>query len=488
MAFAGYVSMKLSSPQRNLHTPSNLFLGEPFEITGHWWLPSDTGKTVIGTLRYSAQESLLELIGNFDEGADPQPTFSGERVETIHGVSSGGLKVSLLRNFVSSRSHLFGTPIRTIVYSAIHIVAGAHVTEQSTFGSLEFYPDALNEFVLRNSFKTDWPRAEDDPILVSVEHAKPMEYPFDLRSRDAVITLKARSQFSPGRSHTSITVEEFFDIEPKSSQTLDWFIQQMWRLCYLLRLLTNMPVMPRQAIIGVADSHEYASLLYRYHPSDREFHDSLDMLFRMGDVQENFGEVLDKWFSASESLVTAIHLFMHGQSTTSDSVGRFLTLSQALETFSRAKGHAEYLSEAEWKPFRDRLTAAIPSEVAPAHRKSLEKRIEHGHEYSLRKRIKLLLESLSEKARSLVCSSPSAFVSGVADTRNYLTHYTEELKGQALHGAELHWACERMLMLLRFLLLKEIGISEDLSCTRVAENSTLMQHIHLYRQFRECVE
>lgn len=479
--------MKLSTPQKNIHTSSNLFLGEPFDITGHWWLPSAPDKTVIGTLRYSAQESLLDLMGNFDEGAEGQPS-SGEKVETIHGISSGGLKVSLLRNFVSHRSHLFGTSIRTIAYSPIHILAGAHVTEQSTFRSLEFYPDALNEFVLRNNFKADWPRAEDDAILVSVEHAKPKEYPFDLKARDAIVTLKARSGISPGRAHASITVEEFFDIEPKTPQTLDWFVQQMWRLCYLLRLLTNMPVMPRQALMGVADSHEYASLLYRYHPSDREFHDAHDMLFRMSDVQENFGAILEKWFSADESLVTAVHLFMHGQSTTSDSVGRFLTLSQALETFSRAKGHAEYLSEAEWKPLRDRLIAAIPSEVAPDHRDSLRSRIKYGYEYALHKRLTLLLDSLGEKAKAITCSNPSKFVSGLKDTRNYLTHYTEELKSLALQGAELHWASDRMLMLLRFLLLKEIGIDEDLSCTRVAENPTLMQHIHLYRQFRECVE
>jgi hypothetical protein len=468
------------------HMASAFFLGEPFEITGQWWLPTNPGTAVAGVLRYSPRDARLELFGTFDEGKDALQAGFSEKIATIHGISAGGFKVSLLKNFVASRSSLVGASFHTTTYSPIYVLAGDHATEQTAFGSMEFYPEALNEFVMRRSFNSDWSETEDGRFMY-IEHARPVEYPFQVNACGATITLKTRSRLRPGDFHSSISVDEFFDIQPKEPQSLDWYVRQMWRLCYLLRLLTNVPVMPRQAILGRADSDGHAAMVYRFEPIEKEYHDAVDMLFRMGDVVDDFGQILEKWFGASDSLVTVIHLFMHAQAATSDNVGRFLTLTQALVTFSRHTGHAEYLSKAAWEPIANRIINEIPQDIDPDHRRSLTNRIGYGNEFSLRKRIKLLVDSLSANAQAVVCSSTETFVSGLTETRNYLTHYTDELKAKALQGADLHWACERALMLLRFLLLREIGIADDLAYQRVSENPSLAFQVRQYRQFRECV-
>lgn len=46
----------------------------------------------------------------------------------------------------------------------------------------------------------------------------------------------------------------------------------------------------------------------------------------------------------------------------------------------------------------------------------------------------------------------------MVDTRNYLTHYTEELERKALRGPELLEAVEELRRLLAFLLLRELGL------------------------------
>lgn len=163
-------------------------------------------------------------------------------------------------------------------------------------------------------------------------------------------------------------------------------------------------------------------------------------------------------------------------------------LSQAVETFSRAQGKAEYMAEDKYQAVKDVLVKAIPSSLGSGHRDALKSRIKYGNEYALRKRLELLMDSLSPESQGIICKSRPKFVSGFVDTRNYLTHYTDELRGKALMGSDLFWACHRLLMLIRILLLKEFGLEEEIVSKRIMKNGTLRQHIRLYGQCPECVE
>ena len=128
------------------------------------------------------------------------------------------------------------------------------------------------------------------------------------------------------------------------------------------------------------------------------------------------------------------------------------------------------------------IIAAIPSTVASDHRDSLKSRIRYGNEYSLRKRLTKAVESLPPEAIECVCKSIGEFVSGLVETRNYLTHYTDELRGNALRGADLFWASERLAMLLRILLLREFGIDMALIVERVCRHPRLLQYRHIYHK------
>lgn len=75
-----------------------------------------------------------------------------------------------------------------------------------------------------------------------------------------------------------------------------------------------------------------------------------------------------------------------------------------MEVFSRATTSSEYMPKKDYEKVINAMNGAIPEEVASDHRMSLKNKIEYGNEFAFHKRIKLLLEMLSEKGREIVCT------------------------------------------------------------------------------------
>ena len=73
----------------------------------------------------------------------------------------------------------------------------------------------------------------------------------------------------------------------------------------------------------------------------------------------------------------------------------------------------------------------------------------------------------------MVTKTPEHFVTSIIDTRNYLTHYSDELKEGALEGAELHNANLRLRILIMIFLFKELGLDEEKIAPILARNTKI---------------
>jgi hypothetical protein len=206
-------------------------------------------------------------------------------------------------------------------------------------------------------------------------------------------------------------------------------------------------------------------------------------------VVDQFESMLKKWFSVSETLLDAIHLMMDAQRNQDHSTqGRFLLLAHAVEVVSRATTSSEYMQEEDYEKVINTLNAAIPKEVDSDHRASLKSKIKYGNEYAFHKRIKVLLESLSDKGRELVCKDPAKFSRGIADTRNYYTHFTDELRPKALPPVATYWASEKLSFLMRIVLFKYLGIDEAVIVKRMSEHHRLLQRIFYSKEHPESMK
>lgn len=58
-----------------------------------------------------------------------------------------------------------------------------------------------------------------------------------------------------------------------------------------------------------------------------------------------------------------------------------------------------------------------------------------------------------------MCKDVAEFTKGVVNTRNFYTHYSSQQR--IFDSRELHWAIRKLSIILRVLLLRSVGMSEE---------------------------
>jgi hypothetical protein len=138
----------------------------------------------------------------------------------------------------------------------------------------------------------------------------------------------------------------------------------------------------------------------------------------------------------------------------------FLSLIQALEGLHRAILPGGYMTADAYEDTRKLMCDAIPKGLSSGHRSTLKSKIQYGYEFSLRKRLAMLVNALDESLRRHILGSSGAIPESWVDTRNYYTHWDETTKANVLDGADMHHAGVRLKCLLRALYLNLLGIPQ----------------------------
>lgn len=211
-----------------------------------------------------------------------------------------------------------------------------------------------------------------------------------------------------------------------------------------------------------------------------------DMLFRYTEVADGFPTYLKNWFSKAEKLRHVFDLYfgiLYVPSMYSHL--EFLTLAQALEAYHRHMYGGTYISKEEYEPVRKALVDAIPTELEQSHRDSLKKRIEFGYEYSLRKRINLILVEVLKPYEGIVerligtKDKRAQFISDLVDMRNDLTHYPKETEpGIISEYSKQRELIHKMRLLMQLCFLAEMEIPGNVVDKLVANNADFQNWLH----------
>jgi len=276
-------------------------------------------------------------------------------------------------------------------------------------------------------------------------------------------------------------------LKPDSPQSINWFTDNARKICHLISMLADEQIKPYAVTMLVDPLRPPSSYLYRTAKSNRKADDSSLLLFYLGHLQGEFVVIMNKWLSVDEVMRDSINLMMNvlSQPELADRL-RFLLTVQSLEVFSRATSDGQYMKRKEYNPIHEQIVKAIPPSVSDSQRSSLKSRIYYGIEHSLRKRVTELIESLCPETKDIVCKDVDNFVAGIIATRNYLTHYTTELRQEALSGADMHWATEKMLILLRILYFRFLGVPEATTVIRMQNHHRFNMRIFNAKKAREC--
>jgi len=97
------------------------------------------------------------------------------------------------------------------------------------------------------------------------------------------------------------------------------------------------------------------------------------------------------------------------------------------------------------------------------------------NEYSLRKRLKEILESCGKLTSSLI-NTKVEFIEDVVNTRNYFTHFDKKLETKAKRGESLYILTQQMKFVLEICLLRELEIP-DTNIEALISRNQKYQHL-----------
>ena len=207
---------------------------------------------------------------------------------------------------------------------------------------------------------------------------------------------------------------------------------------------------------------------------------SYRMPFTLAKIQERFEACLGNWISNADLLAPVYNLFFAALYNPHQYLeSNFLTLVQALETYHRRRFGGQYQTDKEYQEGLYQIfVEKIPEELDKGFRQALvEGKLKYANEFSLRKRLHQLSKRLSSYVSMGFLRSKTAtetFVERVCHTRNYLTHYTPELRDRSAEGEELYLLSQQLRGVLEMCLFEEIGLDPETIKKIVSQNNRYM--------------
>lgn len=432
---------------------------------GLFWLPAAPDNQVAGTLTFTQEDGChLRLLGTLTEVTDlfaagePQ-----EGTELIHGLTSTGVPVTILGAFRTQHQMSFPGLVTETHFGNV-LGLGLHFSSStdSLFRRSVVRFDGMENWLGERPFTLD---RDVQAKVVKLNVLRSPQASFAAMLDCVVETGSILYTSNRPATEYRLTAHSTMSIKATEPQSLDWHLAGAARLQELASLCTGhyLPLVslsleglklpgagrPAEVRIYVRIQHPEAGARPRYEAP----------IVAGRELAELAPGAVARWFDEYDRLRPAINLFfaVTGSKDMFSSV-RFLLCAQALEVFHRMTSEALIVDERSYEALRLALVAAIPPGTQRNMREKIVSMLRFANEPSLNQRLKSMIKALEEEFGERPAGLSKAFFRGVVDTRNYLTHYPAELRDKAFDGADMHWACRRMIMLLTVLFLMRLGI------------------------------
>lgn len=437
---------------------------EEYKKMGYFWLPNNENKKIPGALTISdGGEIKLEVVGLFDESIDAL-NREDDLSRIVGYVEKDGL-ITLDDCFYKKKSFTFGGIAKSLVhvnrvFSGIAYEKG----EKVTFNTVSFFVEGLNEWLGISGITV---LHADDYKTATISYIPQDEIVYYLSNGFKLYI--CFSYTLPGFSNTTeakITQQAYFTLVSDKAKELHHFIETINQITYFLCFVIDETVtisdvsatsddvvteMSGGKTRPVAIKVYYESLPFSERIPKIDHH---RMLFRFGQVRDNAEAIINKWLESYSIIRPALGLYFSAVTGTHKYLdGRFLALAQGLETYHRRTSSETLMDEVTFRKLVASLLCLSPKE----HRKWLRGRLLHGNEINLSQRIKKIIEPYksylgNHKERNKI-------IRAIVDTRNYLTHYSEELEKESIKGKDLWVLCQKMEAIFQLHLLQQLGFT-----------------------------
>lgn len=462
---------------------------ENFENKGIWWLSDNPSEKISGSLKFIPSEgAVLDLMGTFKEIQDRDiRNLNTFNPEIILGISLTGEKITLHKCFETKTQkstsfegdNISATSTISSFYSS-NVFLGAHFEkkEDIKFKTLSIQYTYLEKWVNISGFTKQF--GEEGEVVIKYKPPHSIQAIID---SDLKIFIDFQSNYSSSvHKEPIIKQKTCLRIEPSEEKSLDELLKIMYHIQNFISLGVTEPVFPlviigrteaNKRLIGTNVDYPPVKIIYALNYITKEV-DTLhrfQMLFTFDDISDRFEYFIKNWLGKIELLEPIYYLYFGTIYNPNLYLQhQFLNLTQAIESYHRRVYGGEYQEKNKYRiGLCKSFVEIIPIDFDKDYKDSLKQKLKYLNEYSLRKRLKdICKENLKEvlersnldllkdfKDKNAI----NSFADSVTDTRNYLTHYDEELKNKTVNGNELYTLLKKLKILLEIFLLKELGFS-----------------------------
>jgi len=437
-------------------------------IEGQWWTQGAEQSLHDGVLKFEPEEdmTLSVRIPRPLQASESWVLFNpiGDCPNVIHGLDEHLNPVTLLGCSPGSYSATMGVRKQTI--HALAALVGAKV---EAWNERRFVAAQLKFSLLQNWVNCHIEETSIDP-----------QDPFAFRLKlppETVVELvdgtKVRFGVGFGSSHSlgKLSFETEHSIylhfpETKSAETItNNYTPKIQHLLSLLigdvvfldgcTFFENDPYYPRpsesaagiqllRCCGGIAEANR-----------DRSGH---RMVTQFKEIAADLPTIITRWFELDERLQPVVDLFMLVRARRAPTLEhRFLLLAQAIEAYHARMGNftATEVSRADSRLRVNALVACVPAE----QQEWLREKLAFSNQKTLAARLTDIFTHHETEVRTATEGIPD-FAAKVRNTRNYYTHYGEDLmeNGSVAQGEELIRITFALEAILGVCLLKELGI------------------------------
>lgn len=182
--------------------------------------------------------------------------------------------------------------------------------------------------------------------------------------------------------------------------------------------------------------------------------------FVLDDIHDTFERTLSTWFDLYSQLEPVFNVYFGTKyNKTMYLNNQFLGFTQALETYHRRSDYTDtYLDDDEFGDYKEELINTVHDDYDQSFRDHMVDGVfKHANEYSLRKRLNGLVDAHENVLNELPWNVDSE-VNPITNTRNYLTHYDDDIDEEMDRLYEFNLILEA---LLEACLLTDLEIPED---------------------------
>ena len=452
---------------------------EEFKKTGYFWLPGKDEAKIPGVLSINDGGKIeLEIVGHFDESME---LLNGnDELDRIIGhVEKDGF-VTLDNCYYTKKNFTFGGISKSKVLVNRALSGAAWDQDESvTFNTFSFSVDCLDEWVGISGINvdTDW-----ESKTGSISYRPPEKIGFNLENGMKLeICFAYTLPVFPNLKEAKITQSAYFRLESKSLRELSDFTTVAFKITNLMCFAmdgtvsmknvsaTSSEIQPdggddKQRPVPITiyyQSNPYSEIVPKINWHDMQFNFSI--------IKDSAQQVFNNWINAYEYLSPAFDLYFSTKTGAQKYLeGKFLALAQGLEMYHRRTSEETLMEPKSFKLLVSTVLDGCPDE----HFDWLKGRLMHGNEINLRQRLKRIIEPFKDHLGT--SRDRDKLLSKIVDTRNYLTHYSDDLEGEAAKGQDLWNLCLKMEVILSLHFLNIIGLTDE-EVKGVVENCNLLK-------------